>query len=135
MEKEKEISIDDKTGTRITEEFDKTVFGNWIVTEPGQTNKIQFTYRLPFKLEPASLPSNDWKKILSPLGKKLANYQLVVQKQSGASSDFESQIIVPDDWSPVWRNGDNFVLASNGASMVKAALPKDKIWSILFKKK
>ena len=40
------IGIDNKTGTRITAEFGKTVFGNWVTTNPGGESEIYFIYKL-----------------------------------------------------------------------------------------
>lgn len=36
-----------ESGTRLTEEFNKTVFGNWITTQPGEETEVWFTYKLP----------------------------------------------------------------------------------------
>ncbi|MCX6779686.1 MAG: DUF4012 domain-containing protein, partial [Candidatus Magasanikbacteria bacterium] len=113
---EKEIKIDERTGTRVTEEFNKTAFGNWVITTPGQTTQIQFTYRLPFKIDNISSGGQDiWQKFLS--NKKISPYQLVVQKQSGIDSGFESQIILPANYQVSHQQGENIQVAQNGASI------------------
>ncbi len=117
---EKEIKIDNRTGTRITNEFSKTAFGNWVITEPGQTSQIEFVYRLPHK-------------IFSEDNKKASRYQLILQKQSGNSTDFFSQIIFPENWKPIWRDGNNTTLAKNGMTIGTQTIFTDMIWSVAVK--
>lgn len=132
---EKETGIDSKSGTRITTEFGKTAFANWIITEPGQTNQVQFIYKLPFKAweQTADANLNNWAKIFQSENPS-SKYQLVVQKQSGINSNFDSQIIYPEGWSPIWQDGDGINLAANGAAINTAELSTDKIWSLVMKK-
>jgi hypothetical protein len=133
-QKEVQVGIDDKSGTRITNEFNKTAFGNWIITEPGKTSIIQFTYRLPFKIEnKINNPANLIEKALQTFDKPLRNYSLLVQKQSGISSDFESQVIFSGSWSPVWEEGTSVITAKNGIKIEKSTLNKDSVWSVLMK--
>lgn len=133
-EVEKEIGFDKESGTRVTGEFNKTVFANWIITEPGQTSQVQFIYKLPFsawtKTEASSLGS--WAKIFQSES-PASHYQLVTQRQSGIAGDFESQIIYPDGWAPVWQEGEGMSLAANGAAIKTAELNRDKIWSLVMR--
>lgn len=132
-ETEKEIKTDERTGTRITEEFGKTAFGNWIITTPGQTTKIEFTYKLPFKITSLSDTSNkSWKQIIG--SKEATRYQLVVQKQSGINSIFESQIIFAPNWKPDYKDGDGLELAQNGGSISPLILDTDRVWGLVMKK-
>jgi hypothetical protein len=132
---EKETGIDSSSGTRITSEFGKTAFGNWIVTEPGQVSRVEITYRLPFKITSEQVASDDiWNKFITSLDELNTKYQLAVQKQSGITSYFESQIIFPVSWQPGWVNGKNVSLASNGLNILKLPLSEDSIWGILMKK-
>lgn len=134
-ELEQETGIDDQSGTRITKEFGKTAFANWIITEPGQTNQVQFIYKLPFKAweQPTETNLSNWTKIFQSEN-PASKYQLVTQKQSGITSDFDSQIIYPEGWSPIWQDGDGVVLAANGAAINSTELDSDKIWSLVMKK-
>ncbi|HSR89320.1 MAG TPA: DUF4012 domain-containing protein [Candidatus Udaeobacter sp.] len=132
---EKETSIDSQSGTRITDEFGKTAFANWIITEPGQTNQVQFIYKLPFKAweQPTDANLSSWAKIFQseiPTSK----YQLVAQKQSGITSNFDSQIIYPEGWSPIWQDGNGITLATNGAAINQTELNTDNVWSLVMKK-
>ncbi|MFA5061754.1 MAG: DUF4012 domain-containing protein [Patescibacteria group bacterium] len=129
---EKEINIDPVSGTRVTNEFSKTAFGNWIATLPGQTSEVQFVYKLPFKafnLE-QNKPANKWAGIFQS-SVPSSKYQLVVQNQSGIDSNFDNQIIYPDLWHPVWKDGTNITLASNGATINNQLLNQDMIWSMI----
>ena len=132
---EKETGIDSKSGTRITNEFGKTAFANWIITEPGQTTQVQFIYRLPFKAweQPKESGLNNLSKIFQSEN-STSKYQLVTQKQSGITSGFDSQIIYPEGWSPVWQEGEGVALAANGAAINSTELDTDKIWSLMMKK-
>lgn len=130
---EKEIKIDERTGTKITNEFGKTAFGNWIITEPGQTSEIQFTYKLPFKLNGESeTQNNSWKHLIG--NKLLTQYQLITQKQSGIDSSFESQIIFPSDWKPNYKEGNDIEIAANGASIGPLTFDTDRIWGLVMEK-
>ncbi len=131
---EKELKIDERTGTRVTEEFDKTAFGNWVITTPGQTSQIQFTYRLPFKINTVNNLNQDlWQKLIST--KTMSPYQLVVQKQSGIDSNFESQIILPSNYQVSHQQGDKIELAQNGASIDNFSLDADHTWGLIIENK
>lgn len=128
---EQPVGTDNKTGTKIINEFGKTSFGNWVITEPGQTSIVKFSYRLPFKL------SLNEKKSITDLilpAEKNMTYNLILQKQSGNNTSFESQIIFPDGWTPIWNEGDNITMAVNGAKIDINKLKTDKIFSLLAKK-
>ncbi len=131
------VTIDDKTGTRVTEEFGKYAFGNWMVTEPGKITQVQLIYKLPITLRTLSknLPDENtfMNKLLKPAA-PVSTYQLIVQKQSGVKSAFDSTIIFPASWTPVWKDGDRLEPAKNGATISVPDLEKDYIWSIAMKK-
>jgi len=134
---EKELGFDAESGTRITSEFGKTVFGNWIITEPGETSEVQFTYRLPFKAAVVqnTVPTEGWKNIFISNDNKIVRYQLIAQKQSGIDSAFESQIVFPSNWEPVWREGEHMKTAANGATITDVELKKDLVWSLIMQSK
>ncbi len=134
-EQEKLVTIDPASGTHVINEFGKTSFGNWIITTAGQTNQVQFTYRLPFKVTTQSAADNRTflAKLLSPKA-PTGDYSLVAQRQSGSVSSFNSQIIFPNDWNPIWKNSDEITLATNGAEISVPNFTKDSIWSIILNK-
>lgn len=89
-----EVIIDGRTQTRISQEFDKTVFGNWIQTEPGESSTVTIRYRLPFRVERTT-----W----TP-----GKYSLLVQKQPGAFDPvLLTQVRYPDSWQRVWEYPTN----------------------------
>jgi len=131
---EKEEKIDKASGTRVTSEFGKTAFGNWVITEPGATSQIQLTYKLPFKVTMNSSRSRLGDLILSGLEKEnSARHLLVVQRQSGSDSAFTANIIFPESWRSAWGDGPNFKLAPNGLSIQPMDLNSDSVWSIALK--
>lgn len=132
---EKEIGFEPESGTRITEEFDKTAFGNWMITEPGTVSQMVFTYKLPFVIfsEEAKEKQAAVMQKIFDTDYLISDYQLVVQKQSGVDSKFESQIIYPEDWHPTWENGPDANLAANGMS-ISTELEKDLSWGLIMRK-
>lgn len=113
IEKDQSVHVD--SGTRVTEEFGKTAFGNWITTRPGDQTEAWFTYRLPFTVAtPAS------------------RYSLYVQKQSGTNSQFSTQIIYPDGWEPVWVSRNDAELGTNGLRY-RGALKTDELFGMVMK--
>jgi hypothetical protein len=132
-----ELSVEQNSGTQITNEFAKTSFGNWVITEPGETSQVQFSYRLPFKItdvpSSASEKTDKWISLFSN-PTQVATYQLITQHQSGTNSALESQIIFPTGWSPIWNDGTDMELAKNGASITKSSLVNDSMWSLAMKK-
>ncbi|MFA6485934.1 MAG: DUF4012 domain-containing protein [Candidatus Magasanikbacteria bacterium] len=130
---EAEVAIDNRTGTRVTNEFGKTAFGNWIITEPGQTTQVQFIYRLPFKISTANGADKKWTDFVLTGAQKSFSYQLVAERQSGCDSSIESQIIFPDDFSPDWYGGSEIKSAANGVTIANQPLVKNQIWSVVAK--
>ncbi len=137
IEQDEHIHVD--TGTRITGEFGKTVFANWIVTQPGEETQVYFTYRLPFNVyEDSHVRVN--RGDVASLFKKvkgqetLSRYSVVLQKQSGAQTDVSHAIIYPDGWVPVWESGtDDMSLSVNGAQS-EGPFDTDKAYGIIMKK-
>lgn len=139
---ERDESIHAGTGTRIVNEFGKTSFGNWMVTEPGSQSRIYFTYRLPFnvfgteeKVEDQGVVGEYWNRVTSlarEYSGESSRYSLLMQKQSGINTEYESTVIYPDGWSPVWKTDDEIALSRNGAS-IHGILESDKTFGIVMK--
>ena len=131
---EKEIGYDALSGTKITDEMGKTAFGNWVVTKPGKTTKVYFTYKLPFSVfDKKYKTSKKWYNVMQN-NLSYSDYQLVIQKQSGMNSKLESMIIYPNAWHPTWYNGEQITVASNGIMVKNNTLNKDKVWSVMMEK-
>ncbi len=102
--------VHEQSGTRITEEFGKTVFGNWVKVEPGETVEVSLTYRLPFRIEFAQTNSDNplvtyFNRAVRFLGVDIASpaplalYTILWQKQSGQKpAQIEHTLSLPVDW-------------------------------------
>ncbi len=136
-EKESARKFDPKTGTEIYHSFGKTVFGNWVVTDPGQTSEVFLTYRIPSLVnmnEPKELRPNKWKTaFFGEESVAASHYTLVTQKQSGIESDFISTVIYPAAWHPIWKSRDEVDLAMNGG-IFKTNLKKDEIYGVVMER-
>lgn len=88
-------------GTMIYNENGKTVFANWLITDPGGENIVEFTYLLPQKLTFANQQLVDWgEKLLYYIfgeTEKLTSYSLLIQKQPGAKPSEFSSILKIDN--------------------------------------
>lgn len=119
-EVEKGSIIDEKTGTRITHEFGKTVFGNWMSVGPGESSAATIKYKLPFRMD------------LGGLLNKSDSYSLFIQKQPGILNDFLiSKLTYPKQNKVIWqfpdlKTGENFV-------QFNADLNTDQYWAVVLK--
>jgi hypothetical protein len=102
--------VDAASGTRITSESGKTVFGNWVQVNPGEEVLVTLEYLLPFKIS-FPVAEKDW---LDNLSEKFGYekeasvaYELLVQKQPGANSFFQNTLTFPEGWRPAWQYGNN----------------------------
>ncbi|MBT4350877.1 MAG: DUF4012 domain-containing protein [Candidatus Magasanikbacteria bacterium] len=133
---EKEIGFDQASGTRITSEFGKTVFGNWAITPPGEISEISFTYVLPFSVSTGgneTTNSKKWQSVFQKDARNIGKYSVLVQKQSGSHSQFSSQIIFPKTWNSVWKSDSEMILAQNGATF-ETELTKDTVLGLIMEK-
>ncbi len=126
-----------ETGTRVTREFGKTVFGNWMVVEPGEVSEVVFTYRLPFSViednTDFSKNENKWRDVFIKDKAPVSKYQMFVQKQSGSVTSFSSQVIYPENWSLQWRTDEGEVVYSN-AFVLEKELDSDFNYALVMKK-
>lgn len=130
------LGIDPNSGTTVSQSFGKTVFGNWMITEPGQTSEVYIVYKLPFEstaVESLNRPPSFATKLFSLSKSVSSRYSLVVGKQSGIESDFSTQVIYGDLWHPVWKSDDMVELAENGARF-ETKLNTDKIFGVVMQK-
>jgi hypothetical protein len=127
----------DDSGTLINESFDKTVFENWVMTAPGETSEVYFVYELPFNvfahLQTEQQTTAVTDQLIESVAVDASRYSVVVQKQSGIESEFESTIIYPSGWKPTWRSSDHMDLALNGG-LYTHPLKKDIIVGIVMEK-
>lgn len=113
---EKEIGFDIFSGTRITEEFGKTCFGNFLEIEPESQDEISFKYLLPFKID------------FSESG---ASYSLMVQKQPGRISNFEAEIILPEGKKIIWAHPQAEIRQEGRTVKISSIIDRDKIFAFV----
>jgi hypothetical protein len=136
---EQEKGFHAESGTRVTQEFGKTAFGNWMIVEPGKSSEVYFSYKLPMRVrmdaDEGEATVSKWKDLfLSGLQRHGSRYSLFIQKQSGVEGHFRSEIIYPNNWTPVWRSRDDVDLALNGA-IFDTDLKYDEIVGLVMEKK
>jgi len=136
---ESQTEIDSISGTRIFTESNKTVFGNWLHLEPGETKSVYLKYRLPFvvaKDRPAKEIYTLWEQVsllfnpkLQPQKLSLSNqvdyYSLLVQKQSGLNNTkFISNVKFAPSYQVSWYYPQNWQL-KDGSYQLTTVLDKD----------
>lgn len=121
LAEENKIQVDENTGTRVGEEFEKTVFGNWVYVSPGETVRVEYTYLLPFRVDPEM--------------KNQQGYSLLFQKQPGVDHiDFQSTIQYPSAWDISWQSEDDLLPVGESGIQVKRSLRNDIFWGLIFEK-
>ena len=96
---ENSIVIDEKSGTRIYQDADKTVFGAWVYVSPQESVTVEYQYRLPFTI--------DVKKIQSG---GVSSYAMLYQKQSGSiGSKLNSSVVFPEKFQVIWQMNGNLI--------------------------
>lgn len=86
------VAYHQSSGTRITEEFGKTAFANWLSVAPGEKKTINLTYKLPIILKSGTGLTG------------FKQYQLFLQRQPGMQPvNFEAQVDYPESWRVRWQ--------------------------------
>ena len=115
--------VEPTTGTSITEESGKSVFGNWVQTSPGESTTVIFTYELPFSL--GQTQTQTWTDSLKDLVgiPKTDRYTLVLQKQSGVVDRTTSvHIKHPESLKTLWSTSEQEATFSNKTDAFVATL-------------
>ncbi len=126
---EEQAVLDPISQTMIYQEFNKTVFANWLTTKPGESTTATLTYRLPFKLQPK--PEIGWYNQLKSLfaNNQFYSYSLLVQKQPGVLvENFSLKVILPAGQNMAWTYPDSTVATGNGFSD-QTQLTSDQGWA------
>jgi hypothetical protein len=131
---EREVGTHRDTGTRITNEFGKTAFGNWMVVNPGTSEHIWFTYQLPFSVVDKKRTSTGLAQYISSQPDAVSRYSLFVQKQSGVASSFTSTVQYPDSWTPRWKSLDSILLSQHGAQ-IETVLTTDMVYGLVLEER
>ena len=126
---EGKVVIDEATGTRVTQEFGKTAFGNWLQVDPGNVLFTKVKYKLPFKIRPHDLLNPDAQ----------GGYSLVLQKQAGARAiPYSVSVKYPAEWGIGWqKSAGTGTMRELGPGLVSydGYLSQDSGFGLLFTKK
>lgn len=124
LELEKNSVVDD-SGTIVSEESEKTSFGNWVITQPGETTVTTYRYRLPLKTK------------FYGFGEEPFSYQLLTQKQPGHNPyKFEATVQIPADLRFVWVEPENGISFENKQKATFTTIQKtDTVWGVVIDKK
>ncbi|PJC53407.1 MAG: hypothetical protein CO029_02915 [Candidatus Magasanikbacteria bacterium CG_4_9_14_0_2_um_filter_41_10] len=129
---EHEVGIHRNTGTRITNEFGKTSFGNWMIVPAGESQEVWVTYRLPFSVvDTKQSQQHPLSSFLSHGPDAVSRYSLFIQKQSGVESSFRFDIRYPASWIPKWKSDDAIDFTSLGAT-IQTDLSTDRVYGVAF---
>ncbi len=120
---ENSIRIDEKTGTRIYDEFGKTVFANWVYVSPQETVTIKYKYLLPFKINFTG-------------DNPTSTYSVLIQKQLGGfGSDYNLQINYPKKYHLNWKSDELKKCSSSEENdksyCLSAKLTTDKFYGLV----
>lgn len=93
------------SGTRITKESGYTVFGNWIMVDPGGSVTYKVSYELPFQVGFKTEPEGFFEKIgLRDVPPPQAAYSFLLVKQAGTvNTTFEHAVEIPEKWKEIWK--------------------------------
>ena len=96
VREESSMQIDEDTGTRIYNEFNKTVFANWVYVSPQESVTITYKYRLPFRVDFNSDKDGEF-----------GSYAVIYQKQAGSTnSSIKSKIVLDKSFEEIWYSYD-----------------------------
>lgn len=118
---ESSVHIDPASGTRISEDSGKTVFGNWVYVSPGEEVQVTYTYRLPFRVDPKRTDKAGFD-----------SFSAVFQKQSGSSgSELSSVISFPSSWHAVWQSDTHLVPYGESGLRLESDLVTDRFLGVV----
>ncbi len=116
-------------GVRVSDEGSRTVFGGWAQLDPGATQQLTYTYRLPFTVRDIyghldAAPDEQ-------IGGRTA-YLLLLTSQSGKTTrTIHLSIHMPDTWTIPWKRG---IEQGSGSAPLEynGAWDRDRVIAALF---
>lgn len=85
---EAQKAVHSPSGTEIWTEQDKTVFGNWLIVDPGETQVGTLRYEAPLPRSGSTVP-----------------YTLTIEQQAGKRARLASRVSLPPSLQLVWGEG------------------------------
>ncbi len=96
---EKSMTVDPKTGVRISVDGNKTVFGAWAYVSPKESVTLKYRYLLPFRVDAKAVAEEG-----------ADSYSVLFQKQAGSmGSSLLSSVSFPQNLNPIWQTAPNLV--------------------------
>ena len=125
------VYVDPKTGTRINNEFGRTVFGNWIMVDPGQEVTLTIKYQVPNKRvnQPSEGYASSIKKSLD-LDNNFFGYKMLIEKQSGAKNTFFKSYVTVKNKNILASVGSGVAMRQDGW-YYEAELNSDKYYGVV----
>lgn len=118
-QEEEAIVIDKASGTRVGEEFGKTVFGNWVYVSPGETVSVEYTYLLPFRIDPTQ--------------ENARSYSLLFQKQPGVKEvRVKAAVEYPKSWNIYWTTESDLQHPGESGIQLERTTREDMFWGVVF---
>ncbi|QQS20747.1 MAG: DUF4012 domain-containing protein [Candidatus Moraniibacteriota bacterium] len=120
VERENAVTkIDPASGTRISEDAGKSVFGNWVYVSPGESVEVTYRYRLPFRVECGT-------------DRVCGSYSIIFQKQAGSvGSELLSELRFPKRLRVVWQSEKNLI-PFDGGLRFETKLTHDRYSGVVF---
>lgn len=96
---ESSMTVDPKTGVRISVDADKTVFGAWAYVSPKESVTLKYRYLLPFRVDAQAVAEEG-----------ADSYSVLFQKQAGSmGSKLISSVSFPQNLEPIWQTEPNLL--------------------------
>lgn len=93
------MTVNPKTGVRISVDAGKTVFGAWAYVSPKESVTLKYRYLLPFRVDTKAVAEEG-----------AGSYSILFQKQAGSmGSKLLSSVSFPQDLKPIWQTEPNLV--------------------------
>jgi hypothetical protein len=129
---EETTRTDRASGTRIMTDLGKTVFANWVQTDPGETSVVTFTYRLPAgTVAPKTKDETLLQSVSGGSAGTMMAYSLLVQKQSGSTpTEFISQVDLPRTYAAIWTS-DGRTADDHGTLVHETFMDRDAFFGIV----
>ncbi|MBD3244440.1 MAG: DUF4012 domain-containing protein [Candidatus Moranbacteria bacterium] len=120
-EMEDSYQIDQDSATRIYDEFDKTVFANWVYLEPGQTSTVTYKYLLPFTIN------------IEEFKNPAEAYSLLIQKQAGdKNTQIKTNLYGMEEFDYEYKFPQDMNITKEGWS-IEDYLDEDKFYALVVK--
>jgi len=91
-------------------EGSRTVFGGWLQLDPGMSQDVILSYRLPFTVQEILQQANEAPDAPTQEAKRGA-YLLLLTSQSGKTRALTHELVLQEPWKTVW-NRENVKLAA-----------------------